>query len=495
MFVDPRVSKEARAFIAGGPKMLIDGAFVDAIAGNMLDVMDPSSGKLLVRVPCAGVEDVNIAVAAASRAFQDVWAHAKPAERSRLLWNLADLLEVHEREFAEYEALNGGKPINTARAVDVPGAVDHLRYMGGWATKIHGTTIPFSNPGQYLCYTVREPVGVVGAIVPWNFPLLTAVWKLAPALAAGCTIVLKPAEQTPLSAMRLAELVMEAGFPRGVVNIVTGIGAVAGAALANHPDVDKLSFTGSTAVGKSIIHAATGNLKRLQLELGGKAPVLVYADADIDATIAGVSKGIFWNNGQCCAAGTRLYVHNKIFDKIVSGIAAIAERTKLGDSLSVDTEMGPVISARQLDRVTSYVAKGIEEGAELVTGGSPLDSEGYFMRPTVLANTSQGMKVVREEIFGPVLSVQSFDDEDEDEIFRRANDTEYGLVSTIWTRDGARAHRAARRLRSGLVWINCHFAFDSGLPFGGHKQSGWGREMGLEGLHAFTEIKAVVAQL
>jgi phenylacetaldehyde dehydrogenase len=494
-FIDQRVGRAARTFVAGGPKMLIDGRFVAASSGQMLDVIDPSTGKLLVRVPDAGIEDVNIAVAAAARAFHEVWSGTKPAERSRLLWRLADLLEAHSQEFADYEALDGGKPINTARAVDVPGAIDHLRYMGGWATKIHGTTIPFSNPGRYLCYTVREPVGVVGAIVPWNFPLLTAVWKLAPALAAGCTIVLKAAEQTPLSALRLAELAMEAGFPPGVVNIITGSGAVAGAALANHPDVDKVAFTGSTAVGKSIVHAAAGNLKRLQLELGGKSPVLVYPDADIDATIAGVSNGIFWNNGQCCGAGTRLYVHEKVYDKIVSGIASVADGIKLGDSLGADTEMGPLISARQLGRVASYVAQGVDEGAELVTGGAPLSRDGYFMRPTVLAKTSQTMKVVREEIFGPVLSVQSFGDEDEGEILRLANDTEYGLVSTIWTQDGARAHRLARQIRSGLVWINCHFVFDSGLPFGGHKQSGWGREMGLEGLHAFTEVKAVVAQL
>jgi phenylacetaldehyde dehydrogenase len=475
--------------------MLVDGKFVTALSEQMLDVMDPSAGKLLVRVPDAGVEDVNIAVAGATRAFHQMWSGTKPAERSRLLWKLADLLEAHRLEFADYEALDGGKPINTARAVDVPGAIDHLRYMGGWATKIHGTTIPFSNPGRHLCYTVREPVGVVGAIVPWNFPLLTAVWKLAPALAAGCTIVLKPAEQTPLSALRLAQLVMEAGFPPGVVNIITGSGPVAGAALAQHPHVDKLAFTGSTAVGKSIVQAAAGNLKRLQLELGGKSPVLVYPDADIDATIAGVANGIFWNNGQCCGAGTRLYVHEKVYDKIVSGIASVADGIKLGDSLGSDTEMGPLISTRQLDRVASYVAQGVAEGAELVTGGSPLSRDGYFMRPTVLAKTSQTMKVVREEIFGPVLSVQSFGDEDEAEILRLANDTEYGLVATIWTQDGARAHRLARQIRSGLVWINCHFVFDSGLPFGGAKQSGWGREMGLEGLHAFTEVKAVVAQL
>ena len=493
--IDDRVGDDARTFIGRGPKMLIDGAFVEALYRRSIDVFDPSSGRLLARVPEAGAEDVNLAVAAARRAFDGGWCRTKPAERSRLLWALADLLEQHASEFADYEALDGGKPIITARQVDVPGAIDHLRYMGGWATKIHGTTIPFSNSGEHLCYTVREAVGVVGAIVPWNFPLLTAVWKLAPALAAGCTIVLKAAEQTPLSALRLAELVMEAGFPAGVVNILTGYGAVAGAALVNHPDVDKIAFTGSTAVGKSIVQAAAGNLKRLQLELGGKSPVIVFADADLDAAIAGVANGIFWNNGQCCGSGSRLYVNEKVYDEVVAGIASAAEAIRLGDSLSADTAMGPLISTRQLSRVASYVAQGVEEGAELVTGGSPLDRDGYFMRPTVLAQTSQTMKVVREEIFGPVLSVQSFADDDEEGLLRLANDTEYGLVAAVWTRDGARAHRIARRIRAGLVWLNCHFVFDSGMPFGGHKQSGWGREMGLEGLHAFTEVKAVVAQL
>ncbi len=493
--IDARISAKAREFIAGRPKMLIGGEFSGAASGSELDVFDPSSGRLLLRVPEAGAVDVDRAVQAAANAFENIWFDTKPAERSRLLWKLADLLEAHQAEFVDYEALDGGKPINTARAVDVPNAIDHLRYMGGWATKLHGTTIPFSTPGEHLCYTSREPVGVVGAIVPWNFPLLTAVWKLAPALAAGCTVVLKVAEQTPLSALRLAQLIMEAGFPPGVVNVLTGVGSVAGAALAAHPRVDKVAFTGSTAVGKSIVRAAAGNLKRLQLELGGKSPVIVYPDADLEATIAGVANGIFWNNGQCCGAGTRLFVHEQVYDRVVSGIAAIAGRIRLGDSLASTTEMGPLISSRQLERVAGYVDRGLEEGAELVAGGKPLDRDGYFMAPTVLARTSQTMQVVREEVFGPVLCVQRFGDGEEQEVLRLANDTEYGLVATVWTRDGARAHRIARRIRSGLVWINCHFVFDSGMPFGGFKQSGWGREMGLEGLHAFTEVKATVARL
>jgi phenylacetaldehyde dehydrogenase len=493
---NPLLGDAAQAFIRSNPGMLIDGDTVGAASGDQLDVFDPSTGILLLRVPSAGADDIDRAVAAARRAFDGVWSRTKPVERSRLLFKLADLLEAHQAEFVDYEAVDGGKPIQTARMVDVPNAIQHFRYMGGWATKIHGTTIPFSNAGEHLCYTTREPVGVVGAIVPWNFPLLTAVWKLAPALAAGCTVVLKVAEQTPLAALRLGQLSMEAGFPSGVINVITGSGSIAGAALAAHADVDKIAFTGSTGVGQSIVRASAGNLKRLQLELGGKSPVFVFPDADLESAIAGVANGIFWNNGQCCGAGTRLYVHDKVYDKVVAGIALIAKGIRLGNSLDARTQMGPLISSRQLERVADYVQDGIREGAEVVAGGAPLPShDGYFMQPTVLARTSQSMKIVREEIFGPVLSVQSFGDVDERQLTRLANDSPYGLAASIWTTDGARAHRFARQIRSGLVWINCHFVFDDGMPFGGHKQSGWGREMGLEGLLSFTEVKAVVANL
>jgi phenylacetaldehyde dehydrogenase len=491
----PGLHLAATAFLSRDLKMLVGGAFRAARSGETIAVLDPSTGARLTNVPAAGPEDVNDAVAAARAAFENVWLYTQPAERARLLWKLADLLERDGEEFAQYEAIDGGKPLRIVRAVDVPVAIDHLRYMGGWATKLYGSTIPFSVPGEHLCYTTREPVGVVGAIIPWNFPLLTAIWKLAPALAAGCTMVLKLAENTPVSALRLAELVMEAGFPPGVLNIITGLGTVAGAALAEHPDLDKITFTGSTAVGRSIIRAAAGNFKRVSLELGGKSPVIIFPDADMDMAIAGAANAIFWNNGQCCTAGSRLYVHRKVHDQVVAGIAAIAGSLRVGNSLDPDTEMGPLISAGQRDRVCGYVYDGIRAGAKLIAGGAPGPGAGYFMQPTVLADARPDMRVVREEIFGPVLCIQPFDDADLEQIVAVANDTEYGLVASIWTRDGALAHRLARRIRSGIVWLNCYFVFDSGMPFGGFKRSGWGREMGEAGLHAFTEVKAVVSQL
>ena len=421
-----------------------------------------------------------------------------PSERGRLIWKLGDLLEEHADEFAELETLDNGKPLAVARAADVPLAVDLFRYMAGWATKIHGQTIPISVPympgSEFFSYTAREPIGVVGQIIPWNFPLLMAAWKLGPALAAGCTVVLKPAEQTPLSALRLGELIEEAGFPEGVVNIVTGLGETAGAALAAHPDVDKIAFTGSTEVGRLIVEAAgKSNLKKVTLELGGKSPNIVLADADLSTAIPGAASAIFFNHGQCCCAGSRLYVQKPIYDEVVEGVAHHAREIRLGSGFDAATQMGPLVSQEQLQRVCSYIDAGLRDGAQLVTGGKRAGQRGYFVEPTVFAGTQQSMKIVQEEIFGPVVAAMPFDDPDE--VLSLANDSTYGLAAAVWTRDVTKAHRLARRLKAGTVWINCYNVFDAALPFGGYKESGWGREMGLAAVELYTEIKAVTTRL
>ncbi len=494
--LDARLSKAAREFMGRKPRLLIDGKLVAAASGKTFPVYNPATGEVIAQIPEADRQDVDLAVKAARRAFDDgSWARVKPNERSRLLWKLADLIEKNLEEFAELESLDNGKPAAVARVADVPLTVDIFRYMGGWATKLTGSTIPLSMPGEYLSYTLREPVGVVGQIIPWNFPLLMAAWKLAPALAAGCTVVLKAAEQTPLSALRLGELIQEAGFPAGVVNILAGYGETAGAALASHDLVDKVAFTGSTEVGKIIAKAATGNLKKVTLELGGKSPALVFPDADLELAIPGAANAIFFNHGQCCCAGSRLYAHKKIFDKVVDGVASIASKIKVGPGLDPTTEMGPLVSDEQFARVTGYIDAGRQEGAEIVTGGKQVGNAGYFVAPTVITNTNPGMKVIREEIFGPVVCAQPFDDDDIDRIAKEANDTIYGLAASVWTRNGGLAHKMAHRIRSGTVWINCHNVFDSALPFGGYKQSGWGREMGIEVFNNYTEVKAITAAL
>ncbi len=420
-----------------------------------------------------------------------------PSERGRIIWRIGDLILEHVDELAQLESLDNGKPFAVAQAADVPLAADLFHYMAGWATKIEGNTISISVPympgANFHSYTLREPIGVVGQIIPWNFPLLMAAWKLGPALATGCTVVLKPAEQTPLTALRLAELIAEAGVPDGVVNVVPGFGETAGAALAAHAEVDKVAFTGSTEVGKLIVAAAgASNLKKLTLELGGKSPNIVFDDA-VDGAVEGAANAIFFNHGQCCVAGSRLYVHQSRFDEVVDGVAEIAKSIKLGSGMELGTQMGPLVSEEQFQRVSGYLESGKSEGATALAGGGRFGDRGFFIEPTVLINTNGNMKVVREEIFGPVVVAAPFSDLDE--IAAEANNTEYGLGAGIWTKDISKAHALAKKLRAGTVWINCYNVFDAALPFGGYKQSGWGREMGHEVLNNYTEVKAVTTLL
>src|SRR5450631_1691883 len=491
--LDRNVSK----FVSKTHKILINGKWVEAASGKTFPTYNPATGDVLAHVAEGDREDIDRAVKAARAAFETgPWSRISPAARAKMIWKLADLIEKHLEEFAQIESLDNGKPLSIARVADVPLAADLFRYMAGWATKIEGNTIPISAGGgqaQFLAYTLREPVGVVGQIIPWNFPLLMAAWKLGPALATGCTVVLKPAEQMPLTALRLGELIAEAGFPPGVVNIVPGYGETAGAALAAHPQVDKVAFTGSTEVGKLILQAAAGNLKKVSLELGGKSPNIVFADVDLDAAIAGAASAIFFNHGQCCCAGSRLYVEDKLFDKVVEGVSEHARKINVGSGLDSSTDMGPLVSEEQLNRVCGYLESGFSEGAKATVGGSRHGEKGYFVKPTVLVNTSEKMKVVQEEIFGPVVTAIPFSDPEE--LTVQANDTVYGLAAGIWTRDIKKAHRLAAQLHAGTVWINCYNIFDAALPFGGYKQSGWGREMGKDSLEMYTEVKAVCSAL
>jgi phenylacetaldehyde dehydrogenase len=490
--VAPQMHSRVQEFVGKPRKMFIDGKWVEAASGKTFPSYNPATGEVMAKVAEGDREDIDRAVKAARKAFESSkWPRMTASQRGQLIWKLGDLIEQHLEEFAQLESLDNGKPLAVARVADVPLAVDLFHYMAGWATKIEGNTIPFSP--KFFAYTRREPVGVVGQIIPWNFPLLMAAWKLGPALATGCTVVLKPAEQTPLSALLLAELIAEAGFPDGVVNVVPGYGETAGAALAAHPDVDKIAFTGSTEVGRLIVQAATGNLKKVSLELGGKSPNIVFDDADMKSTISGAASAIFFNHGQCCCAGSRLYIEKDQFDNVVSGVADEAKKIKVGPGFEPDTGMGPLVSKEQLDRVTGYLEAGFKEGAEAVVGGHKMPGGGYFVEPTVMVKTNPDMKVVREEIFGPVVCAMPFSDEDK--LVAEANQSEYGLAAAVWTSDIKKAHRIANKLRAGTVWINCYNVFDAALPFGGYKQSGWGREMGHEVLEMYTEVKTVCAAL
>jgi phenylacetaldehyde dehydrogenase len=479
-------------------RILIGGKWLSAASGKTFPTFDPATGLVICEVPAGEKRDIDLAVNAARKAFESgPWRTMTASVRGQLIWKLADLLEKHTDEFAALESLDNGKPLAVAKVADVPLAVDLFRYMAGWATKIHGRTFPVNVPyapgAKFFAYTLREPLGVVGQIIPWNFPLLMAVWKLGPALATGCTVVLKPAEQTPLSALRLGELIQEAGFPDGVVNVVTGLGETAGAALSAHPGVDKIAFTGSTEVGKLIVKAASNDLKKVSLELGGKSPNIVLEDADLELAIPGAASAIFFNHGQCCAAGSRLYVHKKQFDRVVEGITTAAKKIKVGPGSAADTEMGPLVSQEQLNRVMGFFQAGQSEGAKALTGGERMGTRGYFVKPTVLVNTKPGMKVMDEEIFGPVVCAMPY--KDVNEVLEIEHSNIYGLAAAVWTKNVSRAHELAGQLHAGTVWVNCYNIFDAALPFGGYKQSGWGREMGEEALALYTETKAVCMRL
>ena len=492
----PSIDSNVSSFVGRKQKLLINGKWVEAASGKTFPTYNPATGDVLANVAEGDREDIDRAVKAARAAFETgPWSKISPAARGKMIWKLADLIEKHLEEFAQLESLDNGKPLSIARVADLPLTIEHMRYYAGWATKIEGNTIPLTlaPPSKFLAYTLREPIGVVGQIIPWNFPLLMAAWKLGPALAAGCTCVLKPAEQTPLTALRLGELIQEAGFPDGVVNIVPGYGETAGAALAAHPDVDKVAFTGSTEVGKLILHAAAGNLKKVSLELGGKSPNVILEDADLDTAIPGAASAIFFNHGQCCCAGSRLYVDKKIFDKVVDGMAQSADKIRVRPGFDPECDMGPLVSEEQLNRVCGYLEAGLKEGAKAVAGGARQGDKGYFVKPTVLVDTTEKMKVVQEEIFGPVVTAIPFSDPNE--VVQKANDTIYGLAAGVWTRDIKKAHKLAAKLRAGTVWINCYNVFDPALPFGGYKQSGWGREMGHAVLEHYTEVKSVCAAL
>ncbi|OIK14986.1 betaine-aldehyde dehydrogenase [Bacillus sp. MUM 116] len=486
-----KMSSKITEFLNGTKKLYINGEFVESYSSKTFETYNPATEEVLATVYEAGKEDINHAVKAAKAAFEEgTWSKMSAAERARLIYKLADLVEEHQEELAQLDTLDNGKPIHETRAVDLPGTIEQFRYFAGWATKVMGQTIPVS--GHYLNYTRHEPVGVVGQIIPWNYPINMVSWKVAPALAAGCTIVLKPAEQTPLSALYFAELVEKAGFPPGVINIVPGFGAIAGNAIVEHPDVNKISFTGSTPIGKQIMKKAADTMKRLTLELGGKSPNIILPDADLSKAIPGVFAGIMFNQGEVCSAGSRVYVHRDQFDEVVSGMVELAKKVKLGNGLDEETSMGPLVSKRQQERVFEYINTGVQEGAKIVSGGGKSDI-GYFIEPTIFIGVEEHMTIAKEEIFGPVVVVMAYDTVDE--VIERANHSPYGLGAGIWTENVKAAHKIANQLKSGSVWINCYDAIDPASPFGGYKQSGFGRDLSAYALESYTEIKSVWVNL
>ena len=491
------LSPAVKQFIDRTQKLYIGGQWVEAASGKTFATLDPATEREICQVAEAGAEDVDRAVHAATRAFQDsAWSQMIPAAREALLLRWADLVERHGDELAELESLDNGKLVLYARMVDVPATVNLIRYYAGWATKIQGVTtnVSIGIPNtEFHAYTLRQPVGVVGQIIPWNFPMIMAALKLAPALAAGCTSLLKPAEQTPLSAIRLVELAAEAGMPDGVINLITGFGEGAGAAMVAHPGIRKIAFTGSTPVGKHIGKVAMDSLKRVSLELGGKSPVIIAKDANLDEAIPGAANAIFFNQGQVCVAGTRLFVEEPVFDAVMDGLKEIAESMPLGSGRDPNVRMGPLVSAEQHERVLGYIARGLNEGGEVLCGGKRHGDRGYFVQPTIFRNCGPGSTLYQDEIFGPVLVANSFSDPAQ--IAAQANDTVYGLAASIWTRDLSLAHRLAKRIDAGTVWVNCHHLLDAALPFGGFKQSGFGREQGEDGIELYTETKSVLMKI